>query len=87
MGTRHCKFFSACVQMSATSFRVQAAYGKVRWQSRGRGKQRGIRVIYYWLAPEDRVYLLTLYRKGVKDDLTRHELAAWRKVVEDIEND
>ena len=39
------------------------------------------------LAAGDHVYLLTLYRKGVKDDLTRHELAAWRKVVEDIEND
>ena len=60
---------------------------KVRWRSRGRGKQGGTRIIYYWLAAEHHVYLLTVYRKGVKDDLTRAELAAWRRVVEDIEND
>ena len=60
---------------------------KIRWGSRGRGKQGGIRVIYYWRVAENCVYLLTLYRKGVKDDLTRAELAAWRKIVEAIEND
>lgn len=58
---------------------------KIRWRSKGRGKQGGIRVIYYWLGAQDQIYLLTLYRKGVKDDLTRDELAAWRKAVEDIE--
>ena len=60
---------------------------KIRWRSKGRGKQGGIRVIYYWLVAEDEIYLLTLYSKGVKDDLTRAELAVWRKMVEDIEND
>ena len=60
---------------------------KIRWGSKGRGKQGGSRVIYYWLVAEDHVYLLTLYSKGVKDDLTRAEVAALRKIVEDIEND
>ncbi len=32
------------------------------------------------------IYLLTLYGKGVKDDLTPAERAAWRKVVEEIKN-
>ena len=40
---------------------------KLRWRSKGRGKRGGIRVIYYWRAPEDRIYLLTLYGKGVRD--------------------
>ena len=44
------------------------------------------RVIYYWHVAEDHIYLLTLYRKGVKDDLTPAERAAWRKVVEEIKN-
>lgn len=60
---------------------------KIRWRSKGRGKQGGVRVIYYWLVAEYRIYLLTLYGKGVKDDLTPAELSAWRKVVEEIEND
>ena len=60
---------------------------KIRWGSKGRGKQGGIRVIYYWLVAENHIYLLTLYSKGVKDDLTHVELEAWRKIVEEIRND
>ena len=43
-------------------------------------------MIYYWLVPEEHIYLLTLYGKGVKDDLTPEERAAWRKVVKEIES-
>ena len=53
----------------------------------GRGKRGGSRVVYYWLAQDDHIYLLTLYAKGVKDDLKAAERAAWRKVVEAINND
>ena len=59
---------------------------KLRWGTKGRGKRRGGRVIYYWLVAQDEIYLLTLYGKGVKDDLSRAERAAWRKVVEEIEH-
>ena len=59
---------------------------KIRWRSKGRGKRGGIRIIYYWLVAEDHIYLLTLYGKGVKEDLRRAELAEWRKVVKEIEN-
>lgn len=59
---------------------------KIRWRAKGRGKQGGSRVIYYWHVAEDHIYLLTLYGKGVKDDLTPAERAAWRKVVEEIKN-
>ena len=58
---------------------------KIRWRSKGRGKRGGTRVIYYWLVQEEHIYLLTLYGKGVKDDLTPGERATWRKVVEEIE--
>ena len=60
---------------------------KIRWTMPGRGKRGGSRVIYYWLVREDHIYLLTLYAKGVKEDLTAAERAAWRLAVEAIEND
>ena len=60
---------------------------KIRWTMPGRGKRGGSRVVYYWLAKEDHIYLLTLYAKGVKDDLTAAERDAWRKAVEAINND
>ena len=53
----------------------------------GRGKRGGARVVYYRLTKEDHIYLLTLYAKGVKDDLTTAEHDAWRKAVEAIDND
>ena len=44
-----------------------------------------------WLWPKFRldfdIYLLTVYAKGVKDDLTAAEREAWRKAVEAIEYD
>ena len=52
-----------------------------------RGKRGGGSVIYYWLAKEGHIYLLTLYAKGVKDDLTAAERAAWRRAVEALDND
>ena len=54
--------------------------------TKGRGKVGGSRIIYYWLVAEDEIYLLTVYRKGVKDDLSRAERASWRKVVEEIKH-
>ena len=48
---------------------------------------RGSRVIYYWLAEQDHIYLLTVYAKGVKDDLTATGRDAWRKAVEAIDHD
>ena len=44
-------------------------------------------MIYYWLKKEDRIYLLTVYAKGAKDDLTAAERAASRRVVKAIDND
>ena len=60
---------------------------EIRWVMRRRGNRGGNRVIYYWLAKEDHIYLLNLYAKGVKDDLTAAERAAWRRAVEAIDND
>ena len=60
---------------------------KLRWRSRGRGKRGGNRVIYYWMAREDRIYLLTIYGKGDKHDLTAGERAEWRRVAREIEDE
>ena len=60
---------------------------KIRWAMRGRGKRGGSRIIYYWFAKEEHIYLLTVYAKGAKDDLTTTEREAWRKAVEAIDND
>ena len=59
---------------------------KVRWSMAGRGKRGGVRVIYYWRPEKSRIYLLTLYGKSVKDDLTLAERKVWKRVVVEIDN-
>ena len=54
---------------------------KVRWNGCGRGKRGGSRVIYYWEV-KGVIYMLLVYPKNKKDDLTAAEKAALRKLLE-----
>jgi hypothetical protein len=56
---------------------------KLRWAIEGRGKSGGIRVIYYYVAPDDRLFMLVAYGKGAKDDLTDKEVTALKKLVKE----
>lgn len=60
---------------------------KVRFArpSRREGKSGGTRVIYYLLDQRDRIYLLLVYAKGVKDDLTQAEENELRKLAKALE--
>lgn len=54
---------------------------KMRWYVSGRGKRGGLRVIYYWSAATDVILLLFVYPKTVQEDLTREQLKALKKVI------
>ena len=56
---------------------------KLRWGLPGRGKREGIRVIYYLAPTAGRIYLLYLYPKNVRSDLTPTELRVLRKLIND----
>ena len=56
---------------------------KVRWRLPGRGKRGGARAIYYWKVSADRIYLLFLYPKNVRSDLTPAEIRILRRLVTD----
>jgi mRNA-degrading endonuclease RelE of RelBE toxin-antitoxin system len=55
---------------------------KLRWSGSGRGKRGGIRVIYFWHAPSDRVLMLFAFAKNERTDLTLEQKRLLRKVVE-----
>ncbi|MDH3208473.1 MAG: type II toxin-antitoxin system RelE/ParE family toxin [Gemmatimonadota bacterium] len=55
---------------------------KLRWRLPGRGKRGGARVIYFWKVAAQRVYLLFLYPKNVRSDLTRTQLRTLRQLIE-----
>ena len=64
-------------------------FRKVRFArpSRREGKSGGTRVIYYFLDRRDRIYLLLVYAKGVKDNLTRAEENELKKLAKALEEE
>ena len=54
---------------------------KLRWGRSGRGKSAGVRVIYYFHSPRMPLYLLTVFAKNERDDLTQGERNDLAKLV------
>lgn len=55
---------------------------KLRWRRGGQGKSGGVRVIYYYHDDRMPLYLLTLFAKGEKANLTKAERNALANLVE-----
>lgn len=54
---------------------------KLRWQTAGRGKRGGLRVIYYWAAEEMCFYMLYLYAKNEQGDLTARQVRQLARLI------
>jgi len=50
----------------------------------GRGKSGGVRVIYYWIKDNHQIYMLVVYPKSKKDNLTDKETAILRELVKEL---
>jgi hypothetical protein len=57
---------------------------KLRHALRGRGKRGGVRVIYYWAKDRHQIYLLVIYPKSQKDDLSDKETAILRELIKGL---
>ncbi|MEK6593304.1 MAG: type II toxin-antitoxin system RelE/ParE family toxin [Pseudomonadota bacterium] len=57
---------------------------KIRWAARGKGKSGGVRVIYYWFQADEQIFLITLYGKSEKEDLSAAELKRIVKLIEEL---
>lgn len=55
---------------------------KLRWAASGRGKRGGARVIYYFANSAGRIFLLDVYAKNEKIDLSANELKDLKDAVE-----
>jgi len=51
-----------------------AGIRKVRWAAASAGKRGGFRIIYFWRPAEDQIYLLYLFSKNVRSDLSRAQV-------------
>ncbi|MDL2279825.1 type II toxin-antitoxin system RelE/ParE family toxin [Desulfovibrio sp. OttesenSCG-928-G11] len=57
---------------------------KLRFAMHGKGKSGGIRIIYYWVSEQGQIYLLHLYPKSKKENLTDAEVAELRQLAKEI---
>ena len=54
---------------------------KLRWSRRGSGKRGGVRVIYFYHDSGMPIYLLTIYAKAVRDNLSPEASRAVQSLV------
>ena len=60
---------------------------KPRYALGGRGKSGGVRIIYHHRSVKGRLYLVTVYAKNQKDDLTGAERNAMKQVTEALDGE
>lgn len=54
---------------------------KLRWAAKGKGKRGGVRVIYYFHSDAFPAFLLTIYAKNQKANLTKAECNELKQLV------
>ena len=60
---------------------------KLRWRGAGHGKRGGLRIIYYlWLAREE-IWMLSIYGKNMRDNISAHILKIMREAIEHEKDD
>lgn len=60
---------------------------KIRWAGSGRGKRGGIRVVYFWIANPDAIYMLGAFAKAKRADLTAAERKTLSQLVATIKRE
>ena len=54
---------------------------KLRWRRAGTGKRGGVRVVYFYYDPDSPLYLLLVYAKAEREDITPEEKRTVRKLT------
>lgn len=57
---------------------------KVRWATGGRGKRGGVRVIYFVRRHHGVIWMLDIYAKSVREDVSAKVLRRVREEIEDV---
>ena len=60
---------------------------KVRWAARGAGKRGGYRVVYFYHDTHNPIFLLTVFRKSDKDNLTSGEKQDILRLAKALKNE
>lgn len=67
--------------------RGTGGFRKLRYALEGAGRGRGARVIYYWDEGCERVYMLLVYAKGMRESLTRAETNELSRLARELKKE
>jgi len=56
---------------------------KLRWKTKTKGKRGGIRNIYYYYENKNTLYMIYVYEKVKKDDLSKEELTILKSLLQE----
>lgn len=59
-------------------------FRKMRWDQPGRGKSGGVRILYLFLPDRGRIHLILAYPKNRKEDITKAEKNALRRLAAEL---
>ncbi|MDQ1351301.1 MAG: hypothetical protein QG657_1603 [Acidobacteriota bacterium] len=60
---------------------------KLRWALKGKGKSSGVRVLYVDFLFYEKIYLLMVYPKNKKENITANEKQIIKKKVDELKNE
>lgn len=60
---------------------------KLRWAVKGKGKSGGVRVLYVDFLFYEKIYLLMVYTKNKKENITAKEKQIIKKKVDELKNE
>lgn len=72
----HLQLQSYLIKHPAGGVLIPGGHGlrKLRWKTTGKGKRGGIRLIYYLYSSANTIFMVYLFRKSEKSDLTPSQL-------------
>jgi len=72
---------------TGTVIRGTGSLRKMRFALENKGKSGGVRVLYVNFVVFERVYLVTAYPKGKKEDITEEERKLYKKIIEQTQKE
>ncbi len=76
------KTFLAYNPKAGVVMRGTGGVRKLRWAIRGKGKRGGARVIYYYHSGALPVFLVTVYAKSQRENLTQADRNSFKRLVD-----
>jgi mRNA-degrading endonuclease RelE of RelBE toxin-antitoxin system len=78
------EFYIACALEDHPVIPGTGGFRKARWARRGKGKSGGLRVIYFFLAEPERIFMASIYAKSRKETLSAADQNVLAKLAAQI---